>query len=324
MRPLKISAWTLFLAGAMSVIAPTAHANLLVSSFGTNEVIQYNQTTGAFIGSFIAAGAGGLTAPMGLTTNGASIFVASSGTNEVLRYHGTTGALQGSFASGGGLLSPTGMVFGPDGHLYVASRDSNEVKKYNGATGAFIGDFATGAEAPIGVIFGPDGHLYVATGTGGSSAIMKFNGTTGALINDTFSTNADLDQPRGIIFGADGNLYVASGNTQKVIKFNGLTGAYIGDFATSGDFGTNGPFGLQFGEDGNLLAATGADPSSSEVLRFDKTTGAFIDVFVGPIGGNGGLTDPTFMLLSPTPEPSTIAMFVLGGALLAFARRRKR
>ena len=43
---------------------------------------------------------------------------------------------------------------------------------------------------------------------------------------------------------------------------------------------------------------------------------------------NGGLADPTFLLFTSAngtgiPEPTTLAMFTLGGALLAFARRKK-
>ena len=65
------------LAAAASVLAPSAHANLLVSSFATNQVIQYNGTTGAFIGAFVTAGTGGLSGPMGLAYNGGNLFVAA-------------------------------------------------------------------------------------------------------------------------------------------------------------------------------------------------------------------------------------------------------
>jgi hypothetical protein len=42
-------------------------ANLFVSSFGTNQVLEYNGTTGAFITDFVPAGSGGLSEPTFLT-----------------------------------------------------------------------------------------------------------------------------------------------------------------------------------------------------------------------------------------------------------------
>ena len=87
MRTFRNSAWLSILAAAASVLAPSAHANLLVSSFATNEVIQYNGTTGAYIGAFVAAGAGSLSGPMGLAYKSGNLFVASSGTGQIGRAH---------------------------------------------------------------------------------------------------------------------------------------------------------------------------------------------------------------------------------------------
>ena len=59
-----------------------APGNLVVSNSGTNEVLEYNGTTGAFVAPFVSAGSGGLSFPGGLVLgpNG-NLFVASSSTN---------------------------------------------------------------------------------------------------------------------------------------------------------------------------------------------------------------------------------------------------
>ena len=108
--------------------------------------------------SILATGGGGGggsgTAP---PTRAAELLVGSASTNEVLRYDGTTGAFIDVFASGGGLIGPVGLVFGPDGHLYVSSSNNHQVLRYNGAMGAFIDAFVTagsgGLNSPLFLIF---------------------------------------------------------------------------------------------------------------------------------------------------------------------------
>src|SRR5258708_29295645 len=106
MKTIRNSAWGMIVA-AVAVMVPSASANLLVSSFATNEVIQYNGMTGAFIGAFVTASAGGLAGPMGLAYNAGNLFVASSATNNVLKYNGATGVFTSTFASCNGLSLPT-------------------------------------------------------------------------------------------------------------------------------------------------------------------------------------------------------------------------
>lgn len=77
----------------------------------------------------------------------------------------TTGAYLDTFvpSNSGGLLTPKGMVFGPDGNLYISSADTNQVLRFDGSTGAFLGVFVTagsgGLSNPRSLLFGPDGKL---------------------------------------------------------------------------------------------------------------------------------------------------------------------
>src|SRR5262249_35818271 len=100
MTVLRRSLW--WLALALPAGPGGARADLFVSDEGTNAVLEYNGTTGAFVKSF--ASGGGLARPGGLVfgPNG-DLFVSSVLGDEVLEYNGTTGAFVKSFASGGGL-----------------------------------------------------------------------------------------------------------------------------------------------------------------------------------------------------------------------------
>ena len=103
----------LCLGGLLGGLVTEARADLLVSSFATDQVKRYNGTTGAFIDNF--ASGGGLDGPIGLVrgTDG-NLYVSSFLTDQVKRYNGTTGAFIDTFASGGGLDGPGGLVFTPE------------------------------------------------------------------------------------------------------------------------------------------------------------------------------------------------------------------
>ena len=71
--------------------------NAYVVSWGTNSVLSYNGTTGAFIGTFVSSGSGGLSSPEGLTFGpDGNLYVSSYSSNSVLRYSGANGAFLGN------------------------------------------------------------------------------------------------------------------------------------------------------------------------------------------------------------------------------------
>jgi streptogramin lyase len=236
--------------------------DLLVSSYGNDSVMRYNGTTGAFLGAFVIPGYGDLYGPHGLLIGlDGNLLVASTESHAVLRYNSTTGAFMGAFVptGSGGLYRDHGVVFGPDGNLYVSSPGSQSVLRYNGTTGAFMGAF-------------------VPSGSGG------------------------LTDPTGIVFGPDGNLYVNSILNSSVMRYDGTTGAPLpapgqggAFFVTPGSGGLVFPsMAITFGPDGNLYVG---GYLSHNVVRYDGTTGAFIDTFVS--AGSGGLSQTQGLAFGP-------------------------
>jgi WD40 repeat protein len=217
--------------------APTAMAygpdsNLYVTSAGSDSVIRFDGSSGAFqavVTSF------GLDFPTGLAfgpdhklyvSNPLGFFA-----NSVLRYDSVTGAFIDVFASN--VADPGPLTFGQDGNLYVISGASNSILRLNGSTGASMGTFASGGLfGPKGLAFGPDGNLYVVSS--GNNVIRRFDSASGASLG-VFSS-VGLDGPAGLTFGPDSNLYVASSNNHVILRYDGITGAPAGVFSVYTNF----------------------------------------------------------------------------------------
>jgi hypothetical protein len=145
--------------------------DLYVGNGATSSVLRYDGTTGAFKGSFVAGGAGGLGGVWALVFGpDGDLYVSNAvgnGTNHlppgsILRYEGPAGPNPGAFlgafvpTGSGGLNTPLGLLFGPDASgdgqqdLYVSSAaldvynfthahpGTSEVLVYDGVTGAFL------------------------------------------------------------------------------------------------------------------------------------------------------------------------------------------
>jgi DNA-binding beta-propeller fold protein YncE len=127
----------------------------------TAEILRFDGKTGAYLGVFVANGAGGLRTPGGIAfgTNGdlfvCNQFVNGTADGEVLRFHGPLDAAAGQpfpspnqsgarFASTAG-ISPFQLAFGPDRTLYVTF--ASGVMAYNGRNGVMQGRFATATDA---------------------------------------------------------------------------------------------------------------------------------------------------------------------------------
>ena len=219
----------------------------------------------------------------------ANVLVTSQGVSRsIISYDSITGAPTGAFvpSGSGGLLSPTGLTFGPDGNLYVGDGVGNSVLRYNGATGTFLGAFVTsgsgGLSSPTGVVFGTDGNLYVAGGAGPSADVQRYNGATGAFLG-VFALPGFMVNPQQMAFGPNGDLFVA--DEVNVVEFRGTTGVFVADFVVGGTHGLSGPDGLVFGPGGKLYVA-GA--GSHNVNQYDANTGAFLSTFI-----SSGLADQT-------------------------------
>jgi WD40 repeat protein len=306
--------------GFCAFASPCLADDLFVGNFfgSDSKILEYNATTGAFVGQFGPANSFPLGAAFGPDGN---FYATNSNIDAVLKQDGATGAFITNFASVG---DAAGLVFGPNNNLFVvSSSDPGSVTVLNATTGALKTTVDAGGilSDPEGITLGPDKNIYVANTD--NNNVLKFNGTTGAFIGKFVTdSSGGLSGPRGVVFGPDGNLYVSSSTSNQVLEYDGTTGAFIAAFVSAGSGGLMNPRGLVFGPDGNLYVSSFF---TGDVFRYNGSTGAFMDDFIP--AGTGGLGGPTFLLFGEsssvtTPEPSTLGLLACGlVALVAWKRK---
>jgi glucose/arabinose dehydrogenase len=329
---------TLVVLTGTTLISPPARADLLVGS-GTDaasaSVLRFSDS-GSFLGVFVAPG-DGLQSPRGLAFGPDGNLYVATNNDRILRYNGATGAFIDTFITPTGepLHQPEQLIF-RGGFLYVSTFgndgiNGNSVVRYNATTGAYVSTFVPpgtgGLNLADDMVFGRDGRLYVSSA--GTNQVLRFDGTTGAFV-DPFASGFDFSGPRGLTFDAVGNLYASDldqnnpGVSDSVRKY-APDGTRLADFVPAGSGGLNFPRGITFGPDGNLYVAS---ENTNQVLRYDGTTGAFLNAFAS---GNG-LTAPvffTFHTFATVPEPSPmvslasiVSLTLLGGAWRRWTQMR--
>lgn len=112
-------------------------------------------------------------------------------------------------------------------------------------------------------------------------------------------------------------LLVSNNSLNSVLRYDAATGAFIDQFVPGnnsfpGAGGLVSPTGLAIGPDGNLYVGSGISASGpahpAGVLRYNGTTGAFIDVFATLPRINGAEGSPKGMLFGPDGN-----LYVSGG-----------
>jgi DNA-binding beta-propeller fold protein YncE len=159
---------------------------LYVASSGTNQVLKYSASTGAFVGVLASSG---LANPHYVTFGADGLmYVSSGGNNRILRFTENGTYVDDYIPAGsGGLGDPHWMAFGPSGDLYVGGTGSDDQ----------IHQFGTENEALFNVslstTFAEPVTVNYATADGTAVAGTNYAATSGTL---TFAPNVTTETIR--------------------------------------------------------------------------------------------------------------------------------
>jgi sugar lactone lactonase YvrE len=298
-------------------------ATLFISDAVDDVIHRFDAATGAAILPDIP-----LVGVTGLATgpNG-DLFAVSSNPPQVYRYNPTTGAqIGGAYVTYNGqndghdVYGPNGMAFAPNGNLYIADTTASPITSqpsvhvYDTAGNSVASMGSPELSQPTDVAFDAAGNMYVVNP--GNGNVLKSLGGTQPLAEFFATQTGGLIIPSALTFGPNGELYVldSSNDTGPAIRRYTAAGAADGtvvSYATT----LFQPNDIAFGPDGKLYVS-GIDLglNAGQVLRYlpDGTAdGALI---------TSGPSYPTFMTFS-VPEPGTLALLMIAGAMLLIRRR---
>jgi hypothetical protein len=147
---------------------PTTGSLLASVASGANAdaIAEFDPTTGAYLGNFIANGAGGLDSPWDILFSATEAYVPASDSDAVHRYNATTGAYIADLISLDGL--PEQLAWAANGNILIAEWSGTQEGIIEVQTdGTVVGVYYTPEiDGPRGVFELPGGNLLVSNGTG--------------------------------------------------------------------------------------------------------------------------------------------------------------
>ena len=179
---------------------------------------------------------------------------------------------------------PSGLSRGSlSNFLLIPDSTADRIMAFDPATGNLVNaDFIpadpTNLSTPKAAIANPSGsEVWVVDQL--DDAVQRYgaSGYLGVFAPAGGVNTAILDNATGITIHPNGNLLVcvqSGANGNSVAAFDS-TGAHVGNFIAIGSGGLAGPFDILVRTNDVLVSSINTD----QILRYDRTTGAFLDVF---------------------------------------------
>ena len=261
-----------------------------------------------------------------------TVYVVSFTTGELISYESADPAgTRNTLLTGGSLVSPGSLAFGPDGNLYIgengdASTFAPRISKFEITTLTLSTVYAFSAfEVFPGSLAFKGNDLLIGrnpffSNTGPITLLSNATGGTPAVSD--YTTGGSLASSPGLALAADGRLYVSdqtynstTGIASGPVKRFDADGTYVGELIADGASGLAGPTGLVIQGD-TLFTASIMDGAILQTDLATDTTQTFADIGVPfEVGVLAGLTDGGLVVGSPSGNGS-VYRFTADGTLV--------
>jgi WD40 repeat protein len=315
------------------IVADRGHAINAYDSAGNLVLYGSNTFNQNFAASYASLGLTTSTDIWGVTVDQSTseVYATTSGDNTL--YHlSPNGTILITSAVTNGATTPVallGIDWSTDGNLY-AINGGTQIWKINTATSAVtLLNSAVGAVNVYDIAAGDDGYVYLAESA--ADRVTRWDATTGAFVNEAVSYNGgqsppQVDSPLALDFdAANGNLSVvdvdrfpdpAHSSMTILLRHFDLapTTTDIGPTWTVQSSVLNLNVSLVIAPDGRTFVS---DYNVADTLVFDA--GGTRSVFAITPNFNGTVGIDIQLL----PEPASVTLLLIGGALIAHRRGRK-
>ncbi len=274
----------LALGAAVFVSAPAA-AQLLVVSQNDARILEFDESDGSFVRTFVEAVAEGFQNPGGVAIhpgNGA-LYVTSTGSGEIWEYDAATGdAVVPAAASG--LIQPAAAAFDASGSTLYFVAANNDLSTANDAVRAL--SIASGNVTLVAADVSANFSALAVDG----SELLATDSLNGSVVRIPLAGGSDttvvggLASPGGVLLGGPTQMWIAETDADRVVEYELVSGNWVFDrVVLPASAGVDGPTGLALAPDGRL---TVVGSLSNEAVAVDLGTLA-VSPLVAP--GSGGL-----------------------------------
>jgi hypothetical protein len=261
-----------------------------------------------------------------MVQNGSNLYIAALGGVDSV---GLSGGTPTSFISGGSIgasdiiadvaFGSGGTTSNQSGVVFVTDYSAGKILEYNITGTTLLGSVSFNPNTLQNMVV--DGSNLIFTQIGPIVDKYAISPTTGLLVTPgTTLPVSNLNTPTGIALANGGaDLIVASFSNDEVNDYNFALGTTKTLF-TAGGTGVQGLEGVAVDASGNIDIAHYSTTTSDDIYQSNGTVGNETIIANQPTNNQ----DDGIAIITPVPEPSSLALVLLGAGCLVMIRRVRK